>query len=284
MNSKRKLALGAALTVALALGGAAVAAAAGNGNGNGKKEKAKTAKTLRPSTNASALFGHFVGFGMGANLAAVTSYLGISAATLASDLRSGKTLAQIADSTPNKSAAGLIQTLVTDAQTKLAAAVSAGKLTQSQSDAISTNLTQAITNIVNGTFPAGLRPGGFSPGPGFGRGFGPGALLSTAATYLGISAATLKTDLQSGKTLAQIADSTPNKSAAGLIQALVADQQADLAKAVTAGKLTQAQSDALSANLTQRVTALVNGMPPARAYGGHGGWHGAPPTPGGSNA
>ncbi len=279
MNSKRKLALGAALTVALALGGAAVAAAAGHGDG--KKEKAKVAK---PTLAASGMFGRLGGFGMGANLAAVTSYLGISAATLASDLRSGKTLAQIADSTAGKSAAGLIQALVTKAQTQLAAAVTAGKLTQSQSDAISTNLTPAITNIVNGTFPAGLRPGGFRPNPGFSRGFGPAASLSTAATYLGISAATLKTDLRSGKTLAQIADATAGKSSAGLIQALVADQQADLAKAVTAGKLTQVQSDALSANLTQRVTALVNGTPPARAYGGHGGWHGAPPTPGGSNA
>jgi hypothetical protein len=279
MNSKRKLALGAALTVALALGGAAVAAAAGHGDG--KKEKAKVAK---PTLAASAMFGRLGGFGMGANIAAVTSYLGISAATLASDLRSGKTLAQIADSTAGKSAAGLIQTLVTKAQTQLAAALTAGKLTQSQSDAISTNLTPAITNIVNGTFPAGMRPGGFKPNPGFSRGFGPGASLATAATYLGISAATLKTDLKSGKTLAQIADATTGKSSTGLIQALVAEQQADLAAAVKAGKLTQAQSDALSANLTQRVTALVNGTPPARAYGGHGGWHGAPPTPGGSNA
>ncbi len=283
MSSKRKLALGAVLTVALALGGAAVAAAAGHGNG--KKEKAKTAKTLRPSTNAAAMFGRLGGFGMGANLAAVTSYLGISAATLKSDLRSGKTLAQIADSTPNKSAAGLIQTLVTDAQTQLAAAVSAGKLTQSQSDAISTNLTQAITNLVNGTFPAGCVPAASGPTPASAAGSAPAPRSRPTATYLGISAATLKTDLKSGKTLAQIADATPNKSAAGLIQTLVAEQQTDLAKAVTAGKLTQAQSDALSANLTQRVTALVNGTPPARAYGGHGGWqHGAPPTPGGSNA
>ena len=283
MSSKRKLALGAVLTVALALGGAAVAAAAGHGNG--KKEKAKTAKTLRPSTNAAAMFGRLGGFGMGANLAAVTSYLGISAATLKTDLQSGKTLAQIADSTSGKSAAGLIQTLVTDAQTQLAAAVSAGKLTQSQSDAISTNLNQAVTNLVNGTFPAGLRPGGFKPNPGFGRGFGPGASLSTTVTYLGITAATLKTDLKSGKTLAQIADATSGKSAAGLIQTLVAERE-DRARRGGDGR--QADGGAGGYALgepAQRVTDLVNGTRPARGSGGHGGWlHGAAATTGGSNA
>ena len=47
--------------------------------------------------------------------------------------------------------------------------------------------------------------------------------LDAAATYLGATVDALRTQLQSGKTLAQIANATSGKSAAGLIDALVAD-------------------------------------------------------------
>src|SRR5438128_9673225 len=40
-------------------------------------------------------------------------------------------------------------------------------------------------------------------------------------TYLGLSSDQVKTDLKSGQTLAQIANATPNKSADGLVAALV---------------------------------------------------------------
>src|ERR671937_137562 len=83
--------------------------------------------------------------------------------------------------------------------------------------------------------------------------------LAAAASYLGITTSDLLTQLQSGKTLAQIADATSGKSAAGLVAALVAHEKQWLAAAVAAGKLTQAQSDAIAANLTQRFTDLVNG-------------------------
>jgi hypothetical protein len=95
---------------------------------------------------------------------------------------------------------------------------------------------------------------------------GPGAQLQAAADYLGISVATLKADLQSGETLAQVADSTGGKSASGLISALVASEKSKLDAAVAAGKLTQAQEDKLTANLQQRVTALVDGSRPARPF------------------
>jgi hypothetical protein len=68
--------------------------------------------------------------------------------------------------------------------------------------------------------------------------------IRTAATYLGLSGAQLQSDLQSGKTLAQVADTTSGKSSAGLIAALVAEKRAWLAKQ--------------AATLTQRVTTEVN--------------------------
>jgi hypothetical protein len=76
------------------------------------------------------------------------------------------------------------------------------------------DLTQQITDLVNG-----LHDGR----PGFGHhGDRPGG-LEAAASYLGTTADALRAQLQSGKTLAQIADATSGKSAQGLIDALVAD-------------------------------------------------------------
>ena len=86
---------------------------------------------------------------------------------------------------------------------------------------------------------SGGGPGPGAPPPGLAHHRGPGPELAAAATYLGISGDTLRSDLQSGKTLAQIADATSGKSASGLIDALVA---AD----------------------TTRITALVNGKLPPR--------------------
>src|SRR6478609_1220216 len=99
--------------------------------------------------------------------------------------------------------------------------------------------------------------------------------LANAASYLGITQAALETALQSGKTLAQVADVTSGKSAAGLIDALVAAEKTELAAAVTAGRLTQAQADQIATGLTAHVTAEVNGTRPDHGPGGPGFGHGA---------
>ena len=80
----------------------------------------------------------------------------------------------------------------------------------------------------------------------------------------------LQSDLQSGKTPAQVADATAGKSSAGLVAALVAHEKTEIAAAVTAGKLTQAQADQITANLQQRFTDLVNGTRPAGPGPGFG--------------
>lgn len=198
----------------------------------------------------------------GDDLAAAATYLGVSQADLLASLQSGKTLAQVAAATSGKSVAGLIDALVAAKKTELAAAVTAGRLTQAQADQIATGLTAHVTAEVNGTRP--------DHGPG-GRGFGHGAggdELTAAATYLGVTETALMTQLQSGKTLAQVAAATGGKSVAGLIDALVAAEKTELAAAVKAGTITQAQSDQIATTLTDRFTALVNGTRPA-----HEGWH-----------
>jgi hypothetical protein len=80
----------------------------------------------------------------------------------------------------------------------------------------------------------------------------------------------LTTQLQAGKTLAQVADATSGKSAAGLVGALVAAEKTELATAVAAGTVTQAQSDQIASTLTARFTALVNSTRPAHDDHGQG--------------
>lgn len=86
-----------------------------------------------------------------------------------------------------------------------------------------------------------------------------GSMLALPAAYLGSSTDALKDQLRSGKTLAQIADATPGKSASGLVAYIVDTAKAKLDAKVAAGRLTQAQEDAWLAKLTSWVTAAVNG-------------------------
>jgi len=73
------------------------------------------------------------------------------------------------------------------------------------------------------------------------------------ASTLGIDAATIKSRLVAGETLAAIAGTKKD----ALIAALVAFETKEIDAAVTAGKLTAAQATTLKANLTAHVTAGV---------------------------
>jgi hypothetical protein len=196
------------------------------------------------------------------------TYLGLTESELQTKLRSGKTMAEVANAIDGKSVDGLIDALVDAAKKNVAADVASGRLTQSQADAVLSGLTQHITARVNSTGP---------PGGPHGRG-GPHGGLDAAATYLGLSESALRTQLQSGKTLGAIADATAGKSKAGLIAALVADEKAHLTQAVKDGRLTQSQADQMTANIEARVTDLVNGKLPARPDGPPPGDGGPPPA------
>lgn len=133
-------------------------------------------------------------------------------------------------------------------------AVEDGRLTKAEGDAIKAGINA-------GEFPLFGVPHG---GPGFGfKDFGPHGLpgpdhfLSTAADYLGLTQAQLRTQLNSGKTLAQIARDR-NKSVEGLVDELIADKKAAIEDAVEDGKLTRAEANRIEADLKEQVTDFVN--------------------------
>ncbi|MDP9269846.1 MAG: hypothetical protein M3P14_02505 [Chloroflexota bacterium] len=101
--------------------------------------------------------------------------------------------------------------------------------------------------------------GGHPDGPG-----GPGqghseAVTDTSviATAIGITEAQLLTELNAGKTPAQVA-TAHGVATQKVIDALVQDGINELAADVKAGRLTQAQADARKADVTQRATDQVN--------------------------
>lgn len=80
--------------------------------------------------------------------------------------------------------------------------------------------------------------------------------LEAAASYLDLSGAELREALESGKTLAEVAEAG-GKSVDGLVDALVAEQTKRLDGAVADGRLTKAQRDEIVAGLEERTRELV---------------------------
>jgi hypothetical protein len=129
--------------------------------------------------------------------------------------------------------------------------------------------------------------GGLGPGDdgGFGFGFRPfaGGGMTAAASYLGLSATQLQSDLQSGQTLAQIAKSQ-GKTLDGLVAVMVGQMKKTLSAAVSQGLLTQAQADQLAARLAARMKDMANGVRPRGFGDGLGGRFGPGGAPNGSGA
>jgi hypothetical protein len=141
------------------------------------------------------------------------------------------------------------------------AAVKDGRLTHAEADAIK-------AHISSGDFGPGF--GLFAPG--FGEHVGVAFGLDAAASYLGLSAAQLRTDLESGKTLAQVA-AAQGKSADGLKQALVADARSHLEQAVEDGRITVAQEQQMLNDLSSHLDGILTGTLPGKPVFG-----GPPPT------
>jgi hypothetical protein len=95
---------------------------------------------------------------MGDPLAAAASYLGTPTADLEDKLRSGQTLAQVANATPGRSRDGLLGALVNDATAKIDAAEKAGTITADQATELKANLSERLARFVDASRP-GLHRG-----------------------------------------------------------------------------------------------------------------------------
>jgi hypothetical protein len=224
-RTRQKVIAGAAVAVLVAGGAVAAVSATGQSN-DGKRARHGFASRSRAR-----------------ELSTAAAYLGVSQAQLSSELRAGKSLAQIAEATGGgRSTKGLIEALEASKKAKL--------------DAVASSLAARVTADVN-------RPGG----PVASRASGAARLRAlfaarrqlgeSAASYLGTTSATLKRELRSGKSLAQIADATAGKSKDGLVAALVAAWQRTPAASAASRSLSAAQRAKREQRLERRVTHLV---------------------------
>jgi uncharacterized coiled-coil protein SlyX len=179
--------------------------------------------------------------------AAIASYLGLTPAQLRQQLGSGKTLAQIAVA-QGKTVDGLENAVYADVQAHLDRAVANGRLTKAQEQTLLARLKSRLDDLVNHAFPRaadarlGLR------GPRLG---------AAVTTYLGITPAQLRSELQAGRSLAQIA-TAHGKTAAGLKTAILAAVRTRLDKAVAGGRLTAAQETTILDRLSSHLDRLLD--------------------------
>ena len=193
---------------------------------------------------------HKLAAGVAALLAAGGAGGAIAATQLSSpDEQSKKILDDVADElgvSSDKVSAALKKAL----KNRVDEAVAAGRLTEDEGTALKARIDKNDYPLLFG----GPRVFGEHRGVGF-------LQLDTAAAYLGLTEAALRTELRSGSTLADVAKEK-DKSVDGLVNALVAAAKKDLDAAVDAGKLTQSQADSIAEGLDERMTALVNGDHP----------------------
>jgi lambda repressor-like predicted transcriptional regulator len=179
-------------------------------------------------------------------LQVAAAYLGVTTASLRSELRSGKSLAQVA-AAKGKSPDGLKAALVAAIKTKLDAARAAGKLNAAQAARLLARAPQLVERLVNAT------PRARAPRM---RGAHVG-LLRAAATYLGLTNPQLVAELRAGKSLAQVA-TAKGKSVDGLKQALLAALKTKVEAAVAAGRLPAARAQRLLERAPAHIERLVN--------------------------
>ena len=130
-NWKQRVMVGVALMAVIAGAIVAIVTATGSSHTHGRSARASA------GTGASA-----------SDLAVAASYVGLTRARLRSDLRAGKTLAEVASATSGKSAAGLIEALVKAKTARLDTALARGKLSKAQSARLA-NIRKRATVEVN---------------------------------------------------------------------------------------------------------------------------------------
>lgn len=179
-----------------------------------------------------------------------TLKIGITVLVVAAMAMSGIALAQTSDESDEAA-----ENAVTRIGELIAPLVDDGTLTQAQADTVAEFLAE----------------NGPRRGPGrHHRGPGPEAI----AEFLGVTTDELRAAKEAGQTLAEVADAN-GSSADALVDFLVANATERLEEKVASGEITQDEADEKLAEITERVTDMVNGefegRPGGRGPGGPGG-------------
>ncbi len=250
-----KALLGCALAASLLAAGSAANAATASGSTSGAtateaKKAQKQARRHRANRKAKL------------NLRAVAAtYLGLDKATIRAKIESGMTLGEIADATQGKSSSGLRAALIAAVTRRLDARLAVGRITEERRAELLAAMEKRIDALIAGTAPVGRQAGPGQAGDHGNQG-GPGAehahadLRAATEAYLGLDDATIRTQLDAGKSLGEVADATAGKSAAGLKDALVAAITTFVNAEVAAGRMTADEKAKVLADAPTRIDEM----------------------------
>jgi len=203
-------------------------------------------------------------------LATVAKVLGITETELKTELEAGKSVSDVAKA-KNIDIATVKAALLAEAKAHIDAEVAAGKHTAAEGV---TKLAEVTSRIDTMLTTAGLPARGPQGDGGHKGKGGPGKFMTaTLATTLKLTQEELKTQLQSGKSLADVAKAQ-SVDIAVVKTVLTSDITAHLAEEVTSGKHTQAEADAKLAEFKTNLDTMVNRVGPAGGMKGEGRGHG----------
>ena len=202
-------------------------------------------------------------------LATASKVLGMTETELKTELEAGKSVADVAKA-KNIDLATVKAALLAEAKAHIDAEVAAGKHTAAEGAAKLAEVTSRIdTMLTTAGLPARGPHGEGGKGGHQGKG-GPGKFMSASlATTLKLTQEELKTQLHSGKSLADVAKAQ-SVDIADVKAVLTSDFTAHLAEEVTSGEHTQAEADAKLAEFKTNLDTTVNRVGPAGGMKGEG--------------
>ena len=202
-------------------------------------------------------------------LAAASKVLGITEAELKTELEAGKSVADVAKA-KNIDLSTVKAVLLAEAKAHIDAEVAAGKHTAAEGAAKLAEVTSRIDTMLTTAGLPARGPHGEGGKGGHGGKGGPGKFMTaTLATTLKLTQEELKTQLHSGKSLADVAKAQ-SVDIADVKAALTSDFSAHLAEEVTSGEHTQAEADAKIAEFKTNLDTMVNRVGPAGGMKGEG--------------
>jgi len=224
-----------------------------------EKEAAEKVGAKRPAF-------HWKG-ALGDHLKGVATFLGLTERELTAALREGKSLADVA-AARGKTRAALITAITTSANAKVDEALAAKKIDAEQAVKAKAEIAKHVESLVDRKHDAKTEPKRDEKKPDPKReekktGVDVHGLLGSAhrlaATHLGLTEKALGEQLQSGKSLAEIAgaDAKPETTGETLIAAISAPAAAKITELKAAGTLTEAQALAATAQLKSAAQKIV---------------------------
>ncbi|MHA7967593.1 hypothetical protein ACX93W_26115 [Paenibacillus sp. CAU 1782] len=184
----------------------------------------------------------------------IAGVLGLTADELKTALQGDKTLATIA-AEQNVDVDTVVDAIVKAKTAKLDEQLSEGKLTQEEYDKRVADSSEQAQKMVNGEWKG--KPGGGKGASGHHGGLKGIGSSEEVAEVLGLTTDELKTEVQSGKTLAAIA-AERNVDVQSVVAAIVESKTAKYNEQLSEGKLTQEQYDEKIAGLNEKAETLVN--------------------------